>query len=231
MNTQRKTILRITGVSLMVLGLCAACGGDTSAPETSNATPAAPAAPAASAPAAPPPQDSASESAPGGAAPADAPATATASGDTPPAAPAVKSTRYEDWVVNCPQTAGARSQCEAVQTLAVNERPIARIAVGRSPINDELAVAVNLPAAVALGTPVTLAGEGGADPQLVLTWRRCGPVGCFADGTPSPAVFAAWSAHAGAGRMAFQDFNDSPISIAYSFKGLDAAIKALSESP
>ncbi len=75
----------------------------------------------------------------------------------------------------------------------------------------------------------TLAGKDGADPQVALGWRRCGPAGCFADVTPAAELFTQWSSHQGEGRMAFLDMNDRPVSLPYSFRGLGAALTALAE--
>ncbi|MFM8356139.1 MAG: invasion associated locus B family protein [Gammaproteobacteria bacterium] len=200
--------------------LCAACSKDaeeTSAPAAESAPAAQSATPAAEpAPAAPP---------------ATAASAAAAAPDAPaaPAAPAVKTTRFEDWELTCREPEGAPRQCEVVQTLVAEERPIARIAVGQSPGNGAMAIAVNLPAAVAFGIPVTLAGKDGADPQVALGWRRCGPAGCFADVTPAAELFTEWSSHQGEGRMAFLDMNDRPVSLPYSFRGLGSALTALAE--
>ena len=216
MNIIKRSTVRTACVSAVTLMLCAACSKD--AEETSAS--AADAAPAAQS--APP----AAGSAP--AAPATAASAAAASPEAP-AAPAVKTTRFEDWELTCREPEGAPRQCEVVQTLVAEERPIARIAVGKSPGNGAMAIAVNLPAAVAFGMPVTLAGKDGADPQVALSWRRCGPAGCFADVTPAAELFTEWSSHQGEGRMAFLDMNDRPVSLPYSFRGLGAALKALAE--
>lgn len=219
MNIIKRSTVRTACVSAVTLMLCAACSKD--AEETS--APAADAAPAAQS--APP----AAQPAP--AAPATAASAAAAAPEAPaaPAAPAVKTTRFEDWELTCREPEGAPRQCEVVQTLVAEERPIARIAVGKSPGDGAMAIAVNLPAAVAFGMPVTLAGKDGADPQVALSWRRCGPAGCFADVTPAAELFTEWSSHQGEGRMAFLDMNDRPVSLPYSFRGLGAALKALAE--
>lgn len=201
MNAPGSSTIGMTLLSVLTLVLCTACGKDDAGPEAKDdaATPVA---------------EATSTAAP-------APASAA------PAAPAVKTTRFEDWELVCREPEGAPRQCEIVQTLAAKEQPIARIAVGRSPDNGAMAIAVNLPSAVAFAIPVTLAGDGGADPQVALSWRRCGPAGCFADMTPPAELFNDWAAHPGAGRMAFLDFADNPVSLPYSFRGLAAAIKAL----
>ena len=216
-----RSTFRWTLLSALTLTLCVACSKD--ADKKASEAAAAPASPAA-APAAP-------EPAPAPAAvPAQTPAAPPAAGaPTAPAGPPVKTTRFEDWELVCREPEGAPRQCEIVQTLAAQEKPIARIAVGRSPGNGAMAIAVNLPTAVAFAIPVTLAGDGGAEPQIALSWRRCGPAGCFADVTPPAELFKEWAAHPGAGRMAFLDMNDTPVSLPYSFRGLAAAIKALEE--
>lgn len=215
MNIINRSTVRAACVSAVTLMLCAACSKDAE----EKSVPAADEAPAA-------------QSAPPAAEPAAAaPATDTsgAPAAAAPAAPAVKTTRFEDWELTCREPEGAPRQCEVVQTLVAEERPIARIAVGQSPGNGAMAIAVNLPAAVAFGIPVTLAGKDGADPQVALSWRRCGPAGCFADVTPAAELFTEWSSHQGEGRMAFLDMSDRPVSLPYSFRGLGAALKALAE--
>ena len=211
---------RTTAV-LLALALCAACGDkDAKTPAKGEETAAPPitAAPAEAVSATTMPVT-------------DAPAPAPTEGASTPAAPKVVSTEYGDWVVNCQTPAEGPRQCEAVQTLLADKKPIARIAVGRNPDTGALAIAVNLPPAVGFGLPVTLSGEKAEDPQIALTWRRCAPGGCFADTTPPAKIFAAWSALAGKGRLVFLDFNDDPVTMPMSFRGLAEAIKGLDESP
>lgn len=226
-------------VVLLAFALCAACGDkDAKQPpqgEEAGASPAATAAQASSAepaaaPAAATPAPTASvsaESTP------SAPAAASAAADaaSSPAAPKVVTTEYGDWVVNCQMPAEGPRQCEAVQTLVADKKPVARIAVGRNPDTGAYAIAVNLPPAVGFGLPVTVSGEKAEDSQIALTWRRCAPGGCFADTTPPAKVFAAWSALTGKGRLTFLGFNDDPITMPMSFRGLAEAIKGLDEEP
>lgn len=199
-----------TAALMLALALCAACGDkDATTPAKGEETAAPPVA----------------------AAPAPAAAPAASEEVSTPPAPTVVSTEYGDWIVNCQTPSEGPRQCEAVQTLAADKKPIARIAVGRNPETGALAIAVNLPPAVGFGLPVTLTGEKAEDPQIVLTWRRCAPAGCFADTTPPAKVFAAWSTLAGKGRLVFLDFNDNPVTMPMSFRGLAEAIKGLDESP
>lgn len=146
-------------------------------------------------------------------------------------APEVTTATYGDWLLRCQQGADGPPQCEAVQTLAVDGRPIARIAVGRIPVSGALAVAVNLPANVAFTAPVSLGSANGTVPQLSLLWRRCLPAGCFADVTPTPAQFQEWQSQSGAGELGFVDGNGKAVKLPYSFKGLGDAIKGLGGKP
>ena len=154
-----------------------------------------------------------------GIAQAAAPATA--------AEPEVTTVTYGDWVVRCQQAAGAARQCEALQTLAIDGRAVARIAVGRVAPNGDLAVAVNLPSNVAFTAPLTLGSETKAAPQLVLGWRRCLPNGCFADVTPAAAVFAQWQGQTVPGALGFVDGNGNAVAMPFSFRGLSQAIEGL----
>lgn len=134
---------------------------------------------------------------------------------------------YGDWVVRCQQPAGAARQCEAMQTLAIDGRPIARIAVGRLAPSGDLAVAVNVPSNVAFTAPLTLGSATKEAPQLSLGWRRCLPNGCFADVMPAAAVFAQWQGQTVPGALGFVEGSGNAVTLPFSFRGLSDAIEGL----
>jgi invasion protein IalB len=170
------------------------------------------------------------------------PAAAAASGQ-----PDATSAAYGDWVLQCQRDAAQAGGplCELRQTmLGEGQRPIAQLAIARLSAQAPLKLAVVLPTHVSFAEAPRLAageaggaGTAGAAPEaaISLTWRRCLPMGCFADGDLSEPVTRQWrsqapvpaQAPAPAGRLVFQDGGGRAVVLPVSFRGLGEALDAM----
>lgn len=160
--------------------------------------------------------------------------------------PDATSAAYGDWVLQCQRNAAQAGGpfCELRQTvMAEGQRPIAQLAIARLPAQAQLKLAVVLPTHVSFAeAPRLVAGEAGATPTagaaaeaaVSLTWRRCLPVGCFADGDLSEPVTRQWRSHtpapaqaqAAAGRLVFLDGSGRAVTLPVSLRGLSEALDA-----
>lgn len=146
--------------------------------------------------------------------------------------PASTSATYGDWVLRCQHVGeGDKAQrlCEVAQTVQLQgqQGPIAQIAFGRVAAADPLKLTAALPSNISLPGSVAL-GLGDKDPSpLALTWRRCLPGACIADGVPAPDTLRNYRAAADAGRLVFKDATGRDIAVPVSFRGLAQALDAL----
>lgn len=181
---------------------------------------------------------------------------APAPASTPPGAaaasgqPDATSAAYGDWVLQC-QREGAQvagPSCELRQVvLGEGQRPIAQLAIARLSAQAPLKVAVVLPTHASFAeAPRLAAGEAGAagtasaaaEAVVSLVWRRCLPVGCFADGDLAEAVTRQWrsqapgpaQAQAATGRLVFQDGSGRAVALPVSFRGVGEALDALNRN-
>lgn len=155
--------------------------------------------------------------------PASAPATL--------AQPDVTTAAYGDWVLQCqrsdPQVPWP--SCELLHAVrAEGPQPVARLAIARIAPQAPLKLAVVLPMHVSFAEVPRLLPGAEAVPAVDLVWRRCLPVGCFADGDLSDAAARQWRLKAPAGRLVFQDGSGRPVALPVSFRGLGEALDALS---
>ena len=141
---------------------------------------------------------------------------------------------YGDWVLQCQRGAvpAPGPACELLHTvLAEGQKPIARLAIARIAAQGPLKLAVLLPTHVSFAeTPRLSAGEAAGGPAgaaLDLVWRRCLPIGCFADGDLGDAAARQWRAQELAGRLLFQDGSGRPVALPVSLRGLGEALDAL----
>ena len=160
-------------------------------------------------------------------APATAPALPPVSAD-----PQITTATFGDWVLRCvkPDLKTAKS-CEIVQTLQVqNQGTIAQLAFGRLNPKDPLRLTVVVPPNISL--PSTLrVGIDEKDPQSVeVSWRRCLPGGCYADGEAKDDTLRRWRAQPERGQLQVLTGTGQPVIIPFSFRGLAQALDALAKS-
>ncbi|MWV23041.1 invasion protein [Methylobacterium sp. 2A] len=171
--------------------------------------------------------------------PAAGPQTGAPSKTPPvPAEPTATTASYGDWVLRCQRLGGGSQQvCEVGQSMRVQGQtaPVAHLAIGRPPGQGGLRVTVLLPPSVTFPSSVRVgeAGRTGADTAketdhgVDLTWRRCLPGGCVADGPVQEPILQSWGKADEAGRIGFQDAEGREVAVPVSFRGLGPALDAL----
>jgi invasion protein IalB len=134
---------------------------------------------------------------------------------------------YGDWVLRC-QKAEALRVCEVVQSLALQGQtaPIAQIAVGHPAPNEKLRLTIVLPHNIAFSSTPRLAANQ-TEPGVALTWRRCLPMGCFADAPADDDLVKRLRGSTEKGRLIFNEASGREIVLPLSLTGLAQALDAL----
>ncbi|RYC31601.1 invasion protein [Lichenibacterium minor] len=145
--------------------------------------------------------------------------------------PSVTTASYGDWTARCEKGAGEKAQriCEAVQTVQLPNQQVAvaQIAFGHAASAEPLKLVVVLPVDVWFPSTVRILA-GDKDPAGVeLAWRRCLPVGCFAESTGSDEAARRWRNENGQGRIVYKDGLNRDVTLPVSFRGLAQALDAL----
>ena len=162
------------------------------------------------------------------------PAQAQTKTNAPPpvsADPSVTTAAFGDWTLRCEKPASDKVQriCEVVQTVQLQNQPgpIVQIAFGRSSSTDPVRLVVVLPVNVLFPSSVKM-GVGDKDPRsLDLVWRRCLPVGCFAENTAPDDAIKRWRGETGQGRISYKDAVGRDMTLPISFRGMAQALDAL----
>ena len=149
--------------------------------------------------------------------------------------PQQTSASFGDWVVRCerPVPTGKRV-CEAAQSLIIKgqQGPIAQIAFGHPPsdkgVDPTLSMTVLLPVSIAFDKPPKLAGSDDAN-AATLTFRRCLPGGCIADGKPAPDFMKDLRGTQKPGHLTFTDAAERSITLPVSYRGLAQALDDLAK--
>ena len=144
------------------------------------------------------------------------------------AEPSATTASFGDWVLRCQKVEATRA-CEIGQTINVQgqQQPIAQIAIGRPAPKERLRITVVLPNNVTLGTNVRMGLGEKAEQALALGWRRCLPMGCFADAELPEDQLRRFRVATEQGRTIFSDGAGREIALPFSFNGLAQAIDAL----
>jgi invasion protein IalB len=197
------------GFRFRTLGALLVLAGSTSA--LAQAT--APAAPKAKAPAAAVPSF-------GGGLQAGAPASG----------PDMTTETYGDWIIRCQQVQDAK-RCEVSQTIMLQGQnsPIALIAFGREKKGDPLRMVVQVPTNVTFEGGVKTLTTGG-EPVVDMVFRRCFPVGCFADAATTDAQISKLKTQPEPLNLKFKDGTEREISLPVSLKGFGSALDALART-
>lgn len=147
--------------------------------------------------------------------------------------PRLTTASYGDWVLRCMRVGAenALRLCEVAQTMQVQGRPdpVAQIAVGRLPNQEDLRVTILLPANVSFPSSVRITQAKDNGNGLELAWRRCIPGGCLADAAAPEAVLESWRGADEAARITFKDAESREITVPLSFRGLGPALDALAK--
>lgn len=149
--------------------------------------------------------------------------------------PASTSATFGDWILRCQRLGEgdkARKVCEVAQVIQLpnQPRPVAEVALGRPPGDVALRLTAVLPASVSFPSTVQFASSERPPHGAELQWRRCLPVGCFADTVATDDSIRAWRGAADAGHLTFKDAGGREVALPISFRGLAQALDALAKS-
>lgn len=149
--------------------------------------------------------------------------------------PSVTTATFGDWTTRCEKGSGDKAAriCEAVQTVQLPNQQVAvaQIAFGHAGSSEPLKLVVVLPVDVWFPSSVKVS-SGDRDPAgIELSWRRCLPVGCFAETAASDEAARRWRGETGQGRITYKDGVNRDVSLPVSFRGLAQALDALAKQP
>ena len=145
--------------------------------------------------------------------------------------PSVTTATFGDWTTRCEKASGDKAQhiCEAVQTVQLPNQQVAvaQIAFGHAASTEPLKLVVVLPVDVWFPSSVKVSTGDKDTVGTELSWRRCLPVGCFAESASSDEAARRWRGETGQGRITYRDGVNREVSIPVSFRGLAQALDAL----
>jgi invasion protein IalB len=174
-----------------------------------------------------PPKPASSAPAPASSAPAPAPAPVSSE-------PQSTTATFGDWVLRCNRTTVANQPqrvCEVAQTLeAKGQGVVAQIALGRLSGKDPLRLTVVLAPNISFSHGVRIAIDEKDELPADLTWKRCVPGGCVADGDIRDEILKAWRAQSGGGQIRYAVASGQVVNIAFSFRGLAVALDNLTKA-
>ena len=139
---------------------------------------------------------------------------------------------YGDWVLRCLNpSAGVVSSngkvCEIAETIREGQRPMAEIAIGRFNKTDPLRLTAHVAPNIAL--PSVVKFDYREAHGITLNWRRCAPVGCFADAFLTDEQAKIFHEQTEPGAIQFFNAGGDPVKVPVSFKGLTQAMDALAK--
>jgi len=147
-------------------------------------------------------------------------------------APSQTTASFGDWTLRCQRVAADKPErvCEVAQTIQVQGQaaPLAQFAIGRAGKGEPMRATAVVPANVSFASNVQVAMEKESTP-FELSWRRCMPGGCFADGIAKDEQLKGWRSATERGRLSFTDATGRAINLPLSFHGLGPALDALSK--
>ena len=155
---------------------------------------------------------------------------AFAQAPSPPQAPQRTTATYGDWTMRCEMNAGPPpvKQCEMVQTATAQGQanPIAQVAIGRANKTEPYRVVVQLPINIWIPAGIHFVYDAQA-PGVTAAFKRCVPVGCFADFDLTDDLLKKVRAQTAQGRYEFKDAAQRVVQIPISFTGFGQAYDAL----
>ncbi len=149
-----------------------------------------------------------------------------------PAEPQATSATFGDWTLRCQRAgegAAAQKLCEIAETIqdAQKRQPIAEIAMSRLNKADPIRVTVHVASNISLPSIVKLSYREAHGVELA--WRRCAPVGCFADAALTDAQANIFHIQDEPGAIEFFDAAGRPQKLPMSFRGLGQAMDAMAK--
>lgn len=145
----------------------------------------------------------------------------------PTASPQQTTATFGNWTLRCVRPTGAAKLCEVMQLVQQDGKAVAQIAVGSVAKGQPMRLTMLVPPSVTLGTAPQLMAAGGAGAGVGMTWRRCLPGGCIADGEVGAEALLRIQAWTQPGRIVFADGADRPVVMPFAPQGLVQALEAL----
>ncbi len=165
------------------------------------------------------------------------PALALAAPPKPAAAPAgahpqFTTKNFGDWTLRCKQIdtgAAARKACEIAQAIrsVKTKRPVAEVAIGRFNKTDPFRLTAHVPSNIALPSQVKF--DYREAHGIDLRWRRCLPIGCYADAPLTDAELKIFHVQTEPGAIEYFTASGRPVKLPISFRGLNDALNALAK--
>jgi invasion protein IalB len=145
--------------------------------------------------------------------------------------PSVTTATFGDWTMRCARDgADPRANlCEVTQTLVAQGQstPFAQIAIGRIAPKAPLKLTIVLPVNIAFDrVPQVQVSEQPAT-AINLAWRRCAPLGCFADLEIKAETLTLWRSTVKPGQILFRNAANQEATLPLSFRGLAQALDAM----
>jgi invasion protein IalB len=147
-----------------------------------------------------------------------------------PNSPQVTTATYGDWTLRCTvQTDAKTKSCEISQAIQIQGQaePFAQFGYAIAAQTKEKRFVVVVPNNVSFTTLATIKANEKDLKATSLTWRRCLPVGCIAEGSLTDTALAQFRAQAEKGVLQFHDGSDRVINVPLSLRGFSQAADAL----
>lgn len=155
----------------------------------------------------------------------------------PPAGPEPTSTTasFGDWVLRCQKVENGpvTRVCEVAQSLTVQgqAQPVAQIAMGRASAKERMRLTVVMPVNVSFPSTPRLGLGDKPEQAVTLAWKRCLPMGCFADVELSDDLIKRLRSPVEGPRLSFMDAAGRDLALPFSLSGLPQALDALAKEP
>ena len=136
---------------------------------------------------------------------------------------------FGDWTLRCVRPAAAAKSCELVQVAQRDGKPVAEMAIGSMAKGLKLQFTILVPTSVSFGVAPAVSPASGEGVGLTLSWRRCLPGGCIADGEIGDEALTRMRGWSQAGSLSFMDGVGHTVTVPVSPVGLTPALEALAK--
>jgi invasion protein IalB len=139
---------------------------------------------------------------------------------------------YGSWALRCEEghSQGPGRICEISETIqTADNRPVAKISVGRRKPGDPLGIIVILPTNVSFPSSVHIRTDKEDKWGLELQWQRCIPGACMAQAEMNTATVEHWSGLKTDGDIVFRDAAGDEVELPMSMHGFGDAYSAFNK--
>lgn len=146
--------------------------------------------------------------------------------EKPAPEPQMTTATYGDWTLRCGKVPARKDErrCEGALIISREGQGIAaQLAIGPGADKASYKVVVLLPFNISLTRPVRVQGPAALD----ISWKRCVPAGCMAEGSLSAADLQRWRSFDRPGVISFRDAADRDVQLPMSFRGASQVLGSL----